>query len=247
MSTAQAAIAWRALIETASAPYRRCGRYAWHFARGKLRWDPVFCHLVARGLIAPNARVLDIGCGQGLLASIVGAATATAREGRWPSDWAEAPAGARVTGIEVMPRDVARARAALGDSADFLCADMRSAAFPAADAVVIIDALHYVGIAEQDVLLARARAALADGGLLVLRVGDAAERGRFAASQWVDRIVSFCRGRRGGPLTGRTHVEWTNCLVDLGFEVSSTPMGAGTPFSNVLLVGTVAAPGTTAS
>ena len=57
------------------------GRFAWHFARGKLRWDPVFGHLLAHGLIAPRTRVLDIGCGQGLLASLLRAAGARGAPG----------------------------------------------------------------------------------------------------------------------------------------------------------------------
>jgi SAM-dependent methyltransferase len=232
---------WRSLVESASAPYARRSRFALHFARGKLRWDPVFRHLVGRGLIAPRSRVLDIGCGQGLLASLLNAATAQAQRGSWPSDWAEAPAEARVTGIELVPRDVSRARDALGRNADFVCGDMRDTAFPKVDAVVILDALHYVSLAEQDEVLSRARAALEAGGRLVLRVGDAAPRRGFAVSQWVDRIVALARGRRARPRPGRTLAEWQGRLVALGFVVSSLPMHRGTPFANVLLVGTVAA------
>jgi len=106
MSAAPPTLAWRALVETASAPYQRSGRFAWHFARGKLRWDPVFGHLLAYGLIAPRARVLDIGCGQGLLASLVRAAGHAAHQGRWPSAWAEAPVDAHVRGIDLRERDV---------------------------------------------------------------------------------------------------------------------------------------------
>ena len=232
--------AWRSLCDSASAPYKRAGRFAWHFARGKLRWDPVFGHLVAAGLIAPGARVLDIGCGQGLLASLVRAAGHAAQSGHWPSEWAAAPTGARVTGIELMPREVARARDALGDSAEFVCADMRSAAFPEADAVVILDVLHYVPIDAQDAILARVRTALGGGGRLVLRVGDAAAQRRFASSQWVDRVVTLARGQPVRPRHGRTLAEWTRRLGELGFAVSSRPMHAGTPFANVLLVGTLA-------
>ena len=237
---AEASQVWRSLLDSASAPYKRSGRFAWHFARGKLRWDPVFSHLVAEGLITPGARVLDIGCGQGLLASLVRAAGNAAEAGRWPSEWAAAPTGARVTGIELMPRDIARARDALGDSADFVCADMRSAAFPEVDAVVILDVLHYVPIDAQDAILARVHTALCSGGRLVLRVGDAASRSRFTSSQWVDRVVTFVRGHRVQPRYGRTLAEWTARLAELGFAVASRPMHAGTPFANTLLVGTVA-------
>jgi SAM-dependent methyltransferase len=230
---------WQALIARASAPYAHSGRFAWHFARGKLRWDPVFRHLIVDGVIPPGARVLDIGCGQGLLASLLHAAAHEAGDGRWPAGWAASPANARVTGIELQPREVARARAALGDRADFVCADMRRVAFPGSDAVVILDALHYIEAAEQDEVLARARDALGGRGRLVLRVGDRAARGRFALGQWIDGIVAFLRGGAFRPRAGRTLGEWQACLAALGFQVSSRPMGRGTPFANVLLVGTV--------
>lgn len=239
MSAEAAAIAWRDLVAEASHPYRRAGRFAWHFARGKLRWDPVFGHLIARGLIAPRTRVLDIGCGQGLLASLIGAAARVARQDRWPRDWAAAPVDVRVRGIEVLARDVDRARRALGADADIVCADMRTTAFAEADLIVLLDVLHYVSIAEQDAVLARVRAALPIGGRLVLRIGDAAARPGFAASRWIDRLVTFARGQGCGRIAGRSLAAWRSRLEALGFAVASEPMRDGTPFANVLLVATV--------
>ena len=242
MSDASIATAtWSTLVETASAPYQRSGRFAWHFARGKLRHDPVFSHLIARGVIAPRSRVLDIGCGQGLLASLVRAAASMASQGRWPGDWAEAPVDVRVAGIEVLARDVARGRAALGDGAELVCADMRTATFAAADTVVLLDVLHYLSIAEQDAVLMRVRAALPVGGRLVLRVGDAAASARFAASSWVDRLVTLARGQGFSRHAGRTLASWLERLRELGFAVASEPMRKGTPFANVLVIGTVVA------
>jgi SAM-dependent methyltransferase len=240
VSQRDAVAAWRSLVSDASAPYRRSGRFAWHFARGKLRWDPVFGHLLARGVFAPRARVLDIGCGQALLASLLAAAGAAAREGRWPSGWAAPPLDVEVRGIELHARDVARAHAALGAAARVACADMRSAALPSTDTVVLLDVLHYVSEAEQDALLARVRAALPAGGTLVLRVGDASARRGFAASRWVDGAVAFARGKGVVPIVGRTLAAWRAHLEALGFSVTSEPMRSGTPFANVLLVGTLA-------
>lgn len=230
--------AWRELLVRASAPYRGAGRFAWHFARGKLGMDPVFRHLLGAGLIAPGARVLDIGCGQGLLASLLRASGDMAQASAWPGCWPPAPAGTRVTGIELMPRDVQRARAALGDAPDarFVCGDMRSAEFPASDAVVILDVLHYVPHAEQDAVLRRVHDALVPGGRLLLRVGDAGARRGFAISQWVDRLVTRVRGHAVPPTYGRPLAGWIAQLQALGLRVDPRPMSAGTPFANVLLV-----------
>lgn len=228
---------WRSLLDAATAPYRQAGRFAWHFARGKLNIDPVFRHLLQQGLIAPNARVLDIGCGQGLLASLLQASGALAKQGGWPSDWAPAPNNARVTGIELMPRDVQRAQSALGNTAEFICGDMRSTAFPDVDTVVILDVLHYITAPEQDRVLIRVRDALLKSrGTLLLRVGDAASKRGFWASQWVDAVVTFVRGHRVVPQYGRALALWIAQLESLGFSVQSQPMSQGTPFANVLLV-----------
>jgi SAM-dependent methyltransferase len=241
MSTTTEYAAWPSLLDAASAPYGRAGRFARHFARGKLGMDPVFRYMLRHGLIRPGAQVLDIGCGQGLLASLMRAACSVAERGVWPSDWAAPPRAARITGIELMRRDVERAQAALGDSAHFVCGDMRHTAFPPADTVVILDVLHYIGIDEQDDVLARVRSTLKPGGVLLLRVGDAASRRGFLASQWVDRIVTFVRGHSVAPQYGRPLASWIARLRSLGFDVDAQPMSRGTPFANVLLIARVPA------
>ncbi|MDP4302912.1 SAM-dependent methyltransferase [Leptothrix discophora] len=231
-------LAWRRLLDQATAPYRSAGRFAWHFARGKLGRDPVFRHLLESGLIRSAARILDIGCGQALLAHLVPAAQQAARAGQWPAEWAAAPGLAHYTGVELMPRDVARAQAALTGRHDVqvLCGDMRELAFPACDTVVILDVLHYVDIAAQDAVLARVHQALTPGGVLLLRIGDADRRSGFVASQWVDRLVTWTRGHRVPPTWGRPLRDWLHLLARLGFVAEARPMSQGTPFANVLLV-----------
>ena len=234
--------AWRQLHEAATQPYKKAGNFAWHFARGKLGRDPVFRGLIERGLIGERRRrVVDIGCGQGLFASLLAAmAGMQAQPGRWPAAWAATPAAAEYTGIELMPKDVARAEASIGHlkpTPRFVCEDMCKAAMPACDLVVILDVLHYVDHAAQEGVLRRVHGALQPGGRLLLRVGDAASRRGFAISQWVDRTVTRIRGHRVSPTWGRTLSEWTSLLQRLGFsKVQGIPMSAGTPFANVLLV-----------
>jgi SAM-dependent methyltransferase len=226
----------RRLIDRAATPYRAAGRFAWHFARGKLGGDPVFAGLLEHGLIPDQARVLDIGCGQGLLASWLLSARAMHAAGDWPAHWPAAPAPRALHGIELMASDVARARRALGDAAVFTTADMCEADFGRADAVVVLDVLHYVGIAAQDDVLRRIRDALAPRGVLVLRVGDADGGWPFRFSVWVDHVVTFVRGHRNSRLHCRPLAHWKNALATLGFRVPSLPMNKGTPFANILLV-----------
>ncbi len=222
------------LIETAAAPYQSAGRFAWHFAKGKLGGDPAFAGLLEHGMIPSGARILDIGCGQGLLASWLLSARRMYEQGQWPAEWPEPPV-ASVHGIELMSSDVARARQALGDAAQFTVGDMCKVDFGKVDAVVILDVLHYVNYAAQDDVLRRVRDALSPNGRLLLRVGDANGGWRFRCSLYVDHIVTFVRGHRNARLYCRSLAEWEAALRQLGFSVKAMPMYEGTPFANILL------------
>jgi SAM-dependent methyltransferase len=234
--------AWRALHTLACAPYRAAGRFAWHWARGKLGRDPAFRGMLERGDLPPHARVVDIGSGQGLMASLLAACAQLQQRGQWPSSWPPAPSFRAYTGIELMQAASQRGNAALAQlepRPEILCADMCQATLPVCDVVVILDVLHYVDHAAQLQLLKRVRDALTGSsgpGRLLLRVGDAANARSFAISQWVDRVVTSFGGHRTPPTWGRPLAEWVRLLQGLGFVVQSVPMSQGTPFANVLLV-----------
>jgi SAM-dependent methyltransferase len=229
---------FRALAADAARLYPACERYARHFAAGKLRGDPAFAHLLRAGLIPRGARVLDLGSGQGVLAALLVAARARHALGDWPADWPPPPDPSSFTGIDLMARDVARAASACAgrEGMSVVLGDIRAADFGAADAVVILDVLHYVdGEAQADVLR-RVRDALRAGGVLLLRVADAAPTLRFRTTLAVDRVVMALRGHRIGRLHCKPLAAWIPQLEALGFAVSAVPMSAGTPFANVLLV-----------
>jgi SAM-dependent methyltransferase len=226
--------AWQALVDAAAAPYRAEGRAFFRFARDKLARDGVFRHLIAHGCVPPGARLVDAGCGSGLLASLLQAAAA-ARD--WPADWPAPPRGVRVTGIDVSGRALARARRAVAAAARFRHEDLRDAPFPAADVVAFIDTLHYLPPAAQDAVLARARAALAPGGALLLRVHASEVRWRMHLGLAADRATRGWHGGGWGRLHGRSTAAWTVALESLGLQVQSWRVDGRPPFANRLLVG----------
>jgi SAM-dependent methyltransferase len=225
-----------ALLERACTPYRRAGRFAYHFARGKLGGDPVFRALLELGLLRGCRRILDLGCGQGLLAAWLHAAAHCCELGMWPAGWPPAPRPDCIRGVEMAAREVARARAALGADCEVMHADICSTAFGHADAVIVLDVLHYLPVPLQCEVLRRVHAALPRGGVLLLRVGDAAAGLRFRFTFLVDRLVLLARGRGLARLHCHGVAEWRALLRECGFDSRAEPMSDGTPFANVLLV-----------
>jgi hypothetical protein len=240
--------AWRMLLDAATEPCRASGRFGYHFARGKLGRDPAFRFLVERGLFVPPhqqgpVRLLDIGSGQSLIASLVHAMHRLhqTQPSPWPAVWAPPHTEPlHYTGIELMPKDTARARAALASlpvPPTLINGNMCEVVYPPSDVVVILDVLHYVDIAAQDRVLQKVYEALrTHGGRLLLRIGDQGSQRGFIASQWVDRIVTNIRGHRAPPTWGRPLAAWIQKLETIGFKVQAVPKSEGTPFANVLLI-----------
>ena len=230
------------LIDAASAYYRGAGRFAWHFARGKLGGDPVFAAILARGLLSGRARILDLGCGQESLAAWLLAAHschASDAPHLWPQGWPAPPWLRHYTGVEINPHEVARARHAFaldpGADLQIVHGDIREVDYGSADAVVILDVLHYLDQRAQEQVLRRVRGALGPGGLLLLRVGDAAGGLGFTLSKAVDHTVALVRRRRWIRLQCRPLRAWERLLSGCGFRTHALPMSEGTPFVNVLL------------
>jgi SAM-dependent methyltransferase len=211
-------------MKAACERYRPAGRLAYHFARGKLGRDPVYRALLEGAWLPRDGVLLDLGCGGGLLLTLV--AEARRRGGPAP----------RLIGVETRPGAAAVARTALGGEAEILTGDVRTEALPPARAIALLDVLSMMPAVDQDALLRVLVAALEPGGVLLVRDVDAGAGWRFRTVAAANRFKAWALRTRGVRFHFRTLDGWRAWLGAAGLEVESRPMGRGTPFANVLLV-----------
>jgi uncharacterized protein (DUF2062 family) len=228
------------LARRAADRYVRTSLTAWEFARGKLRFDPLYRTLVCDRLLLGgdgqplSGTLVEVGCGQGLALALLSEARADVRAGRWPADWAPV-AFERLIGIEKRPRVAAIAAAAVAD-AEVRHADARSVAVERADAILFLDVLHMMSRDEQERVLAAACASLSGHGRIVVREADAAGGWRFAMVATGNRLKALAFGNWRQRFAFRTVADWQACFARLGLHCDTHGMGQGTPFANVLFV-----------
>jgi len=226
------------LLQAACQAYRATGHFNYHWARGKLGGDPLFGALLEQELLVGRHRILDLGCGRGLLAAWFLAAENLTATSDWKPGFA-VPADLIFEGVDLQGAACAAGNLALqtqyGARVQLHAQDMCTADLQGFDTITIFDALHYLPHEQQERLLDRLGAALPPGGLLLLRVGNAEGGWRFRFSQWVDQVVALAQGLRAHSLTCRGPLQWCRALQDRGFAVETQPMHDGTPFANVLL------------
>ena len=205
-------------------------RAHFHYVRIKLIGDPI-CKLVADVAgTAPGAlgELLDVGAGRGQM-SLMLLELGRAR-GAHGFDWDE--------------RKIAEAnKAASFESetdkplpATFAVSDMRHARLEPADTVLLIDVVHYLTIAEQDEVLARAAAAVRPGGRLLVREADTQRGWRSWATLAEELLFTALRFNRGARVRFRPARDIVELLEARGLRAEVRPAWGSTPFSNVLIV-----------
>ncbi|HEX2223898.1 MAG TPA: DUF2062 domain-containing protein [Thermoanaerobaculia bacterium] len=231
------------LVERTARRYLEAGMFHWEFVRGKLRYDPVYFHLLRSGILPTEGPLLDLGCGRGILPALLLTARAQQDQGEYPQGWPPPPV-LTLYGIESNPKVVAAARQALGDEATIEAGDLGAARLPTAQVVLLLDVLHYLPADAQESLLSRIAAALEPGGLLLIRDADAAGGWRFLATRVQERVCALARRHWRQRFHYRSAEEWRQLLRRTGLEVAGdavTGMAEGTPYSNVLIEGRRAA------
>jgi uncharacterized protein (DUF2062 family) len=224
------------LVERAARPYLGCGYHHWEFARAKLRHDPVFLELVVGGWLPERGRLLDLGCGRGILLSLVDSYRSPESVDGCPVDWAAPPQQLELVGLEGRLRTAAVARRALAGRARVRWADLNRVELPRCAAAILVDVLHYLGREEQERLLARVRAALEPGGVLIVREADAAATTRFAVTAAAERVCAVLSGHSRQRFCYRSAAAWQAALEALDLAVRVEPGSRGTPFANALLI-----------
>lgn len=220
----------------ASAYFDTGDRFGRHFARFKMKSDPLFTDVLLTGALSGCRDLIDLGCGQGLLTAWLLAARIQRRLGLWPSDWPEPPTPDRIRGVDIRAASIERARDALGERADFQVRDIREADCSGADAVAILDVLHFIDFAEQQYLLRRIRESLPAHGVLILRIANAGSGIAYHAGRWVDRINDLVRDGRIPHLSCRSESDWLELLRRCGYRACSQERRSGRSFANTLLV-----------
>ena len=176
-----------------------------NYTRSKLRLDEAYACLAE--LIPLDATLLDLGCGQGLLELVL-----EMRGG-----------GNQIHGIEWDGGKLGFARRLLAESprCTFSQGDLRTAPWPAARAVVLLDVLHYFTPSEQSALLRRIAEHLEPEGSFFLRVMDGSSRGRSRMTRALERLAILCRWNRAPRAHWRDLDAILADLKGLGFRIES--------------------------
>jgi 1-acyl-sn-glycerol-3-phosphate acyltransferase len=206
--------------------YRYQGKYIEQFVHWKLKADPLFTGLHA---VVPEAgSILDLGCGHGLATN-------------WLSYGSPDRTFLGVDYDEDRIR-VARRTAPASTRIRFDVADILEWSYPRSETILLLDVLHYWTAANQQLILNKARQALAPGGRLVVR--DAARQesaGHCHVERWERFACWSGHTKRGEGLHFQTIEEMTEALRCAGFSGWEIRPEGGRG-SNVLLVAWVEGP-----
>lgn len=184
----------------------------WHV---KIRWR--LCpFLQIAGHIPPEGRIVDIGCGRGMLANYL----------------ALAGPKRRVTGIDKQAPRIAAGQASIKgrENIRFRLQDALDLEREEFDVIVLSDMLHHLTYPRQEQLLEHCRRILPGGGILLLEDVTPDPRWKWVVHFLIDRTLNL--GRRQ---YFRRLPDWIATLEKIGFTVEHFPAHRGIPLPDFLL------------
>ncbi len=195
---------WLESVRGTVALYRGARREHRGYVRFKVRMDPVYRLICER--LGRVGSVVDLGTGFALLPALLSI--------RRQAD--------EIVAVEWDEAKLASARLACSSLSNVIlhAADARSFRLPPADAVCLVDLLHYYPVEEQRALLERAATALRPGGRLVIRETCGFRGGRVRLTRLLERISVRSCWNRGPGLVYRERTDLVADLSGLGLECS---------------------------
>ncbi len=190
------------------------------YLRIKLRICPV---LAIETYLPAEGRVIDLGCGSGLMAAIY----------MLGSD------RRRVTGFDLDPEKVAAARRLeeRWPSLEFHEADLTAFRPPEAQALTIVDVLYLIPFAAQEEILKWGWESLPSGGVLLLKDMDTRPAWKAIWNSFQETLAVKVLGfTLGGKFYFRPEEDYRRLLERLGFEVQVVRLDRGYWYPHILFV-----------
>ncbi len=210
--------AFRQLLEEVSRRYTSSGILHWEFVRGKLNYDPFYRQLLDANILPRHGRLVDLGCGRGILLSMLRSAATLGHDERSRHPEFAIP-DLVLMGVESRPTLARVARAALGHEATIELCSPAEYETPASQIIVIMDVLHTLSMASQERVLSRAAKALAPGGILLVRDVDRSSGLRFRLGWLWARLTGLLTGGGWPRFHYRSQAEWTRLLEQQALSV----------------------------
>jgi uncharacterized protein (DUF2062 family) len=223
------------LREETARNYLKSGISHWEFVRGKLRFDPMYRAIPGSTAIPDAGRLVDVGCGRGILLALLATARELAATLPPPASWHLPSDRLELVGIELRPNLAQVARDALGEAARIEQGDIADLPLPPARAILLLDVLHYLSQEDQERLLDKVVSAVEPEGVILIREADAGGGVRFQLTRLAERLCALTRGHWRQQFHYRTAGEWCQLLRCRGLSVAERPMSAGTPYANRLI------------
>jgi 1-acyl-sn-glycerol-3-phosphate acyltransferase len=211
----------RAFRHSIRSLYNYRGAFVESYVAWKLRLDPLYSRIDE---FVPHAGVVvDAGCGYGLLSNII----------------ARKSLGRSVIGIDLDARKirVAQATALAVPNVQFELGDLLDIQFPQADAVILVDVLHYWSKEKQRNLITKACNAVHPGGVLIFREAYRSK----GASHWftaqTERFATtFGHNHRGDGLHFYEEDFYIRAFESNGLMVEQSPEDVARGSNGVLIL-----------
>ena len=192
------------LVEETGQRYLEIGLHYWEYSRARLRFDPFFRHLLGSNVLPIRGSLVHIGCGYGLLLSLLDVA-ANAE-----------PGGSLVLGgVDDNPKKIEVARRVLKDRAQVVCQKIDQHDFGTADVIVNLDQLKSVDRSVRETVLEKAARSVAPGGLLIVRVSTSRSRRMWPSLSGLSelRVVSVLERVQPGFSTTELYRSVRNVVI----------------------------------